>query len=277
MRARCLTASLLIALAHTACATRVVRENVFAEGRTEIELRHELRGGETVPKGYAHPAIIASTRIANVLSAIDIRRSGGDNEREPAIPTELLYPIAKGVSEALAKAGPDQELAVISIRNQKRFGIFDRNYLTSFICYVKGEQLYLHLSHVDWEIPRDKNARIPWPNRGDDGTPLRVIAGRGLSVADARTIAADWRSDFFARPRAVHVDSHGEMKRRTVLMESPEVDAAPAAPADSLPGNLPPEALHALGALEAQRRSGEITESYYLSRRAEILSEYTER
>jgi len=257
--------------------TRVERENVFAEGRTEIELRQQLRGGEPVPRGHAHPAIIAPTRLANVLASIDIRKGGEDTERQPAIPTETLYTIAKGVSQALAVASPDQELAVISIRNEKRFGIFDRNFLTSFVCYVKGDQLYVHLSRVDWELPRDKLSRIPWPQIGDSGTPLRVMAGRGLSVVDARSVAADWRSDFFARSRAVSVSATGAVRRRSILLESPEVDAAPAAPGDSLPANLPPEALRALADLEEQRRQGQITESYYLSRRAEILKQSAPR
>ncbi len=265
---------LAAALALSACAARVERENVFSEGRTEIELRHELRGGEVLPKGYSHPAVIAPTRLANLLSSIDIRKGGKDEERQPYIPAETLYTIAKGVSQALAKANPDQQLAVISIRNQKHFGIFDRNFLTSFVCYVMGEQLYLHVSHSEWEIPRDKNARIPWPRIGDSGTPLRVVAGRGISVVDARTIAADWRSDFFARARSIRIDAKGAVVRRTVLMESPEIDAPPAVADEALPADLPPEALRALAELEAQRRRGEITEAYYLSQRGEILSDY---
>ena len=70
-----------------------------------------------------------------------LREGKEEGERRPAIPTETLYTIAEGVSSALAKAGPDQELAVLSIRNQKHFGLFDRNFLTSFVTYVKGEQL----------------------------------------------------------------------------------------------------------------------------------------
>lgn len=272
MRLRAATAVLAVALALGACVARVERESVFSEGRTEIELRQERRGGEVVPKGHAHPAIIAPMRLANVLAAIDIRKGGEDNERQPAIPTETLYTIAKGVSAALAVANPDQELALISIRNQKRFGIFDRNYLTSFVCYVKADQLYVHLSRSDWELPRDKNARIPWPSIGDSGTPLRVVAGRGISVVDARSIAADWRSDFFARSRAIRMSATGVVQRRTILMESPEVDAPPPALGDSLPGNLPPEALRALADLEERRRQGQITESFYLSQRAAILS-----
>lgn len=274
MEFRSTALALAAALAFGACVTRVERESVFAEGHTEIELRQQVRGGKVLPKGYAHPTIIAPTRLANVLSSIDIRKGGDDNERTPAIPNDTLYTIAKGVSQALAAASPDQELAVISIRNQKRFGIFDRNFLTSFVCYVKGEQLYVYMSRSEWELPREKNARIPWPSIGDSGTPLRVVAGRGLSIVDERTIAADWRSDFFARARAVRIDATGSVVRRTVLMESPEVDVAPAAPTDALPANLPPEALRALADLEEQRRRGEITESYYLSRHAEILKPY---
>jgi hypothetical protein len=260
-------------LALAACAARVERENVFAEGRTEIELRREVRAGEAVAKGYSHPALIAPTRLANTLASIDIRKGGADNERVPAIPSDTLYTIAKGVSAALEKASPDQELAVISLRNEKRFGIFDRNYLTSFICYVKGDQLYVHLSRVDWELPRDKNARIPWPSLTDEGTPLRIVPGRGISVAGTRTAAIDWRSDFFAKQRAFRVSSSGEIERRTILMESPEVDVAPSEPGEALPADLAPSTLRALADLEEERRQGKITESYYQARRSEILNQ----
>jgi hypothetical protein len=260
------------ALVLAACAARVERQSVFAEGRTEIELRREVSGGEPIPKGFSHPATIAPSRLANALSSIDIRKGGADNTRAPAIPSETLYTIAKGVSQALAKAGPDQELAVISLRTVKRFGIFDRNYLTSFVCYVKGDQLYVHLSRADWELPRDKNARIPWPDLSDEGTPLSVVPGRGVSVADRRTAAIDWRSDFFAKQRAFRVDAEGKVRRRTILMESPEVDVEPSAPGEALPADLAPAALRALADLADERRQGKITESYYQARRAEILS-----
>jgi hypothetical protein len=267
-----LLGGLLLAACALGCGARMHRETVFDQDRTQVELRHETLRGEVVPRGFAHPAVISPTRLAYILSSIDLREGKEEGERRPAIPTESLYTIAEGVSRALAKAGPDQELAVLSIRNQKHLVLFDRNFLTSFVTYVKGDQLYVHLSRSDWEIPDRRAERLPQPYAGEQVMDFRLLAAPGLSLVDAQAVAADWRNPIFGRPTRAELRPDGTVVRRTVLMESPpEPEAAPANPAP-LPANLSPQALRQLADLEEQRRRGELTESFYEARRREILA-----
>jgi hypothetical protein len=268
---RRLLGGLLIAAAALGCGTRMQRETVFDQDRTQVELRHETLHGESVPRGFAQPAVIAPARLASILSSIDLREGKEEGERRPAIPTESLYLIAEGVSRALAKAGPDQEVAVLSIRDQKRFGVFDRKYLTSFVTYVKGEQLYVYLSRSEWEIPSRKADRLPQPYAGEQVMSFRVLAAPGLSLVGAQAVAADWRNPRFGRPTRAELRPDGKVVRRTVLMESPSEPEAAQAP-EALPQSLSPAALRQLADLEEQRRRGELTESYYETRRREILA-----
>ncbi len=267
---RRLVGGLLIAVGVLACGARMQRETVFDQDHTQVELRHETLRGEPVARGFAHPSAISPVRLAHILSSIELRE-GDEGGRRPAIPTQSLTTIAEGVSRALAKAGPDQELAVLSIRKEKRFGLFDRDYLTSFVTYARGEQLYVHLSRSEWEIPPRRQDRLPQPRADEQVMKFRVLPAPGLSLVGSQAVAADWRNPLFGRPTRAEVRADGTVVRRTVLMESPAEPAA-APDRDPLPPNLSPAALRQLADLEEQRRRGELTESYYEARRREILA-----
>ena len=107
-------------------------------------------------------------------------RSGeGDGERQPVIPLESLYVIAEGMSKAFGKADPDQEVVVMSIRRGKHWGVFDRDYLTSLLAYVKDDLLYIQISRADWESPEqpeDPASRAARGRRGDE-VPLAPVRG----------------------------------------------------------------------------------------------------
>ena len=78
--------------------------------------------------------------MAHILSRIDVRASAAQGgKRQPAIPTETLFPIAEGVVKALNRADPDQEVVVMSIQKTRNFGVFDHDFLTSFLAYVRGD------------------------------------------------------------------------------------------------------------------------------------------
>ena len=51
--------------------------------------------------------------------------------------TDALYTVAEGLSKALAAADPNQEVVVMMIRDTKRWGIFDHDFLTSFVAYAR--------------------------------------------------------------------------------------------------------------------------------------------
>src|SRR5512138_2954117 len=81
----------LLALLALACKTPV-KEDVFKEGGVKVFLRSEKSWyfGPLIDKDYDHPVTISSVRIAHILSRIDVRLAG---KREPAIPTDMLFPI----------------------------------------------------------------------------------------------------------------------------------------------------------------------------------------
>jgi hypothetical protein len=265
----------LLALGLSGCITRSIDEKVFDRDYTRIELRTQKRWG-VVEKGYEHPFTISSARMAHILSRIDVRLQNEDGRRVPAIQTETLNLIAEGVAAALAKANPNQQVVVTSIRRGKRLGIFDRKYLTSFIAYRRDDKLYIHLGLVDWEIPPSRQDRLPGVKVGDPSAKYQVVPSRAMSVVDAGSLAVSWRDSIFARPTRVQVLPGGRVVRRTILMEDESAEEAPApglpeAP-ERLPANLSPETLRALADLEEARRRGEITESDYDEQRRRILA-----
>ena len=270
--------ALLAVLAATAsgCITRPVP--IFEENGIQVFLRSDEHWLRTVEKGYAHPTTIAPVRIANILSRIDLKPPSGflvsfegDKQRVPAIQTDALYTVSEGVSKALAAADPNQEVIVMVIRNTKRWGVFDHDFLTSFVAYVKNDRLYVHLSRHDWEIPKQRDERIPEPRIGDSPQSFKAYASTAMSLVSDQAVAIDWRDPVFAHPTRTRVLPSGEVVRREVLMESPAEPEDTADPALKLPENLSPEQLRSLADLEELRRAGKITEIEYRARRRALI------
>jgi hypothetical protein len=260
----------------TSCATHPVP--IFDEGGIQVYLRSDSRWMKTVSKGYSHPVTIAPVRVAHILSRIDLKPPPGflisfegDKNRVPAIQTDALYTIAEGVSKAFAAADPDQEVVVMVIRDTKRWGVFDHDFLTSFVTYVRDDRLYVHFSRHDWEIPKTKDERTPEPRVGDHPQAFKLYSGTGMALVSDQAVAIDWRDQVFAHPTRTRVLPTGQVVRSEVLMESPAdpEDSDPAAA--KLPDNLSPEQLRGLADIEEQRREGRITEIEYRSRRRAIL------
>jgi len=264
-----------IAAAGWGCGTRTVRETFYEDPSTRIVLRHQTEGGEPIERGYSQPIAIAPVRLAHILSRIDVRTEAKNGaQRVPAVPTEALYPVADELSKAFRQADSSQEIAVYYIRRTKRFGIFDRHLLTSFVTYAKDDLLYIHLSRIDWEIPRtSKDDRLPEPRVGDYAMEFRVAPSKGMTQVDGQSVAVVWRSPIFKRPSRTRITPSGEVVRRTILMESEEeADEANAESApEPLPQNLSAETLRKLADLEDERHRGEITEAEYAVRRREII------
>ena len=242
---------------------------------SRIYLRTDKSWGRTVEKGFDHPMTIAPVRLSHVLSRIDLQPPGGllsreeSTEREPVIPLELLETVSAGLSEALAAAGPDQEVVVMAVLETKRWGVFDHDYLTSFVAYIRDERLFLHFNHVGWEIPKSRDDRVPEPRAGRHPQRFRLYPGTALTLVDQHSLAIDWRDAVFAEASRVRVGPGGELQRREILMETPPDELQPVR--NQLPDTLSPEQLRALADLEEARREGRITEAVYRTRRAEIL------
>jgi hypothetical protein len=267
------------ALLASGCITRHVRQDVFESGTGKIQvfLRTDKRLLSVVAKGYSHPVTISTVRIAHILSRLDVRDSVEDgNRRKPAIPTELLYDVADGMSRALERAGENQEVVVMAVRTERTFKVFDQDYLTSLVAYVRGDQLYIHMSRVDWFVPDNKRGQgLPQPRVGDHPTKMKLYPGTAMTLVDTQSAAIDWRDPIFSRPTRTKILPTGEVKRKTILLESAdgeqvgeEIEALP-----ELPPGLTPAQLRALADLEEERQAGRISESEFRNRQREILDQ----
>jgi len=260
---------LVVCLAALACGPRYARRPIESEPGVTVLLRGEKRGGEIVDLGYQHPATIAPVRVTHILSQIDVRKGADEGgTREPAVPTDLLYPAGAAISRALAKAGPGEQVVVQALRRERRL-IFTTDHVTTLLCYVKDERLVVHVRHLDDELPKDERRDQlpePWLDRRVD--EFRVVPGEAMSLVGPQEVAANWRDPAFRRPRRISVTPSG-IHRRTILMESPDPEAT--SEEAERAGELSPETLRALADLEEARRSGRLSESEYQARRREIL------
>jgi hypothetical protein len=268
-----LPALLAAALCAAACGPRYARVPVYDRDGLAVALRSEQRDGRGVPRGFAHPATIHSTRVANILARLDVRMGAGDGgERVAAFPTAMLYPIAGEVSRALAQAGPDQEVVVRALRTEKRMGIFHQRFLTSFLASMQGDDLILRFGHVEWAVPKeDEGEEPPEPHRERQVQEFEVLASEGIVPVGRQAVAVDWRSPIFREATHLRVGEGGKLLRRSVLVEAPaEAGGVEEAPAP-LPADLPPETLRALADLQERRARGEISETLYHQRRRDLL------
>ena len=278
-RAAALAMIASVALVSSACITRQVRQDVFqtADGNVDVYLRTDKRITSVVPKGYNHPISIAGVRIAHILSRLDVRESVKEgNKRVPAIPTDVLYDVAEGISRALTRANENQEIVVMAVRTERTFKVLDQDYLTSFVTYVKGDQLFVHLSRTDWFVPdRKKQQGLPQPRLGDHPMGFKLYPGTAMALVDNQSAAIDWRDPIFSRPTRTKILPSGEVKRKTILLESKdepteaEIDSA----LPPVPVGLTPAQLRALADLEEQRQAGAITEAEYNNRARQIVDQ----
>ena len=277
--ARCAAFSALVLLLAAGCITQPVREDVFREGTIDVFLRSEKRGFKILDKGYEHPVTISPVRAAYILSRMDLRTGSKaakkGEQRVPAIPTEMLFPIAEGVSQALAQADENQEVVVMAIRRFKRLHVFERKYLTSFVAYARDDRLYIHLARSEFdmsEFPRHRQEKIPEPRIGEHPMKFRLYSGTAMTLVDAQSVAVEWRDPIFSRATRTKISPGGEVTRKTILMESPAEEWIHGEPAaNALPENLSPEQLRALADLEERRQRGHVTEAEYREQRREIL------
>jgi len=269
----------LIALFGAGCGTRTLKKTFYEDPQTRVVLRQQKYGGEIIDQGYSHPFAIAPVRMAHILSRIDVRTENKKGaQRGPALPTESLYVVADHLAKALGQADETQDIAVYFTERNKRFGIFDRRYLYSFLAYAVDDLLYIHVSHVAWEIPKQgaaKQERLPEPHVGKHPMKFRVIPSPGMTLVDPQSVAVDWREEVFKRPTRTRIGPDGKVVRRTILMESLEEPAVPEVEDDVVPVQLPKTissaTLRSLADLEDQRTQGKITEAQYNAQRRQVI------
>lgn len=274
-RAR-LTALVLLALtavmATLACGPRYKRIKVFEQRNLAVTLRAEVRNGDAVPRNFSHPATISSVRIAHVLSRLDVRMGGEENDkkRQAAFPTALLYTVGEKVALAFQQADPSQEIVVTAVRSEKRLGLFTSKYLTSFVTWMQDDDLYVHLSRVEWPVPKNEEDEIPEPWVHRRSQDFKALAAEGVIPVAEQTVAVDWRNPIFRKPTHLRVGAGGKLLRRQILLEAPiEEETAEEVPV--VPADLSSEVLRALADLQDQRQRGEISETRYHQARRDLL------
>jgi hypothetical protein len=262
----------LILLTTLACGPRYQRIRVFEHRNLSVTLRAEVRDGQTVPRNFSQPATISSVRIAHILSRLDVRMGGEEDERkrQAAFPTALLYSVGEQVALAFQQADPSQEIVVTAIRSEKRLALFTTKYLTSFVTWMQGDDLYVHLSRVEWPVPKNEEDEIPEPWVHRHSQNFKVIATEGVIPVAEQTVAVDWRSPVFRKPTHLRIGAGGKLLRRQILLEAPiEEEALEQIPL--VPADLSSEVLRALADLQDQRQRGEISETRYHQARRDLL------
>jgi hypothetical protein len=261
----------LLVLPLASCITRQVKEPIFEQDRTSVFLRSERKLGSTLPKGYGHPLQLSAARMAHILSRIDLRTGEGDANRRAAIPLDQLYVIADGMAQAFSKAGPDQEVVVMAVERSKHWGLFDRNYLTSLLAFVRDDLLYVQVARAGWEIPSNLETKLPEPILGEEVMPFRLVPSESMALVGTQTVAVTWRDPIFQRASRTRILPSGKVVRREILMETPEEAPTPPLATDVLPANLSADTLRKLADLEDSKKRGEVTQAEYTAMRESIL------
>lgn len=252
------------------CGPKYVRDT-YHESR-DIEI--VLRGRTDQDPGFEHPATVSAVRMSHILASLDVRF--GDQEKKNArtavVPVEAVYPLGELVSGALSKAKPNQEVVVSAQIRSRKLKVFTEKRLTSFIVYMKNDQLVFHIARVGFPVPKNPNERIREPKPGSEYQDFKVVRSRSIVPIAKQTVAVEWRDAAFRKADAIRLGPGGRVKRRTMLLEEPEEQAPEEAPSDTVNlSNLTPEALRRLADLEEERRRGAIGEAEYQARRREIL------
>jgi hypothetical protein len=259
-------ALVLSGAAAAGCGPKVVRETVRDTDASYVGLRRTIEDDAPVRRGYEHPATVAGVRIAHILSSLVRETKGG--QREPLIRNEHVYELADGLAAALAKAGPDDEIVAIARMRDRRFQLFTVDRVTSFRVFMRSGQLYVEFFAVEEQLEREVAQKgyeppLELPRR-EPG--WKLVPGPALAPLDARSVAVDWRDDYWRKPMSLRVRA-GKLSRRTVLIESEESES----PGPSAATPATDAQRRALDQLDAARRSGVVSEAEYQRRRRLVL------
>jgi hypothetical protein len=269
------TACSVLALLLSACGPKLVVQDVFesADRDVKVTLRHTVAGGEPVPRGYDQPVTISDVRIAHILA--QITHLDADEVSRPTISSVHVYPLAEGVSKALAVAGPDDEVIAVAFTRERRFGIFTYDEVTSFRVTMDEPMLNVDFFMVGERLEKDPKRRneriyeVP-PELPDRAPSFRIKPTKIQIPRGRRGVAFVWRDPYYARPVSLSLRG-GRIKRRTILMEAEPEELRPDGFDATHSPVLRDAQLRALDRLDASRRNGEVQEDEFLRRRRLIL------
>jgi hypothetical protein len=245
-----------------------------------VELRHTESGGAPVARGYQQPVTISDVRVAHILASLSW--DDGDGKQAPVIRSLYVYDLADGIAKALAKAGPDDEIAAAAFFEDRRLGIFTDPKVTAFRVVMVQDEMRIDVYALEAPLERD-GGKIGTREYEIPAEPPTLAPRFKLVPAHAQTREGDrgvnvaWRDPYYRKPVNLSFGG-GQARRRTVLMEMPsEEGEAPAEPRTGAtpPGDLPPglsdAQLSALDGLDAARLAGRVTEAEYQRKRRLIL------
>jgi len=251
-------------IAGLAACSSPVREVVYQEGEVEVSRRAYREDGEVVARGYQHPATVEVRPLAYALAEIEAGDLDHDAEPRPAIPVDLLAPIARGLAAGFAEAGPDEELVVVATRKEKTIGIFHRRLLTSFVATRRDGELWLSFAYTDHPLTKkEEREERPLPEIGAPRMEFRIRGTAAVRSPRRELARLDWPESApeVAAPAAAATPAAGA---------TAPTGGSPA-PEDAAGAALAPAAAAELRALEEALERGEIAPVYYERKRAELL------
>ncbi|MCE2390678.1 MAG: hypothetical protein J4G09_04265 [Proteobacteria bacterium] len=248
-------------------------ETVIESPRVKVELRHREQSGQILPRGYAHPAEIEAVRIAHVLASLVHEDKQG--RRAPTIRSLHVYDLAEGLSSALGRASPDQEVVAATLVRDRRLGVFTIDRVTALRAAVEDDALLLEFFDVEWDLEDSDDSEglhaysIPLA-LPPDLPDFRLVAGEAQLSQGARGVRVFWRDDFYRRPMSLRVRK-GRMKRRTVLLGEP-AETESGSDFETPPAEeLSQAQLRSLADLLEARREGRMPEAEFRHRYRRIL------
>lgn len=257
------------------CGPKLEVRDVYEseDGNVSVKLRRLVQGGEPIPWGYDHPVTISDVRMAHILAEISNRNAEG--ALQPAIRSPQVYPLAEGISKALAVASPNDEVVALAYSRERRFGIFTYDLATAFRVTMQEPMLNIDFFDIEVEVeknPRERGTRsYELPEELPEKQPVFALEPTKLQVArGARGLAFDWRNPFYSRPVSLTLRG-GRLQRRTILMEVEPEELAPATQEGYTSPILRNAQLDALDRLDAERRKGLVSEEEFQRRRRLIL------
>ncbi len=265
--------ALLCAVTLVACGAKLVREPIYEseDQSVEVALRYQEKGGEKLPRGYHHPALISDVRLAHILAHLQYEDKIGN--KQSMLRSLQVYDLAEGLAKGLKRAGPDDEVLGVAYRRERNLGIFTVDRVTSLRAYVLGDSLMIDFFDVDKRLDKQqgsaRTAKYDVPTElSKTRLSVDLVAGESHVLRGARGYAVDWRSPYFRRPVSLSLQG---IRRRTILMEAEPEELAPEPAAVEVSPELRNAQLQALDVLDAQRRAGAIPEADFLRRRRLVL------
>lgn len=256
------------------CGPRIVLTPVYESENVRVVLRHTLEGGEPLDRGYQHPVVISDVRLVHILASISHETRSG--ERKPTIRSGHVYELAEGLNKALSRAETSDAAIASAIWTDRRFGIFSDRRVTAFRAFFEGDQLVLEFYAIEADVERALDAdgrrrEFQVPLELPDTKPaFRLIAGKAQATLGARSLEIDWRNPEFAKPVGISV-RQGQIRRRTILLESDPDEPNPPAARSPVSGKLHDAQMRALDQLDAARRAGLINEREFRRRQRLVL------